>query len=61
VAVLDCTMVVTPSPASIELARLLKLFASTLRRLSPNTRSTPVRTMCVPQTSRAMAASRLSR
>ena len=61
VAVLDCTTVVTPRPARKAVKRLLKLFASTVRRLSPKTRSTPVRTMWVPQTSRAMAASRLRR
>ena len=61
VAVLDCITLVTPIPASMALGRLLKLRDSTPRRFSPNTRSTSVRTMCVPQTSKAIAASRLSR
>lgn len=61
VAVLDCTSAVTPRPDSAAEKRLLMLWASRLRRLAPNTRSTPVRTMCVPQTSRAMAASKLSK
>src|SRR4051812_27431652 len=59
VAVLDCTMLVTPSPAMTARKRLTKLAASTRRRFSPKTRSMPVRTMCVPQTSRAIAARRL--
>ena len=45
----------------MEVKRLLKLLASTWRRLSPNTLSTPVRTMCVPHTRSEMAASRFSR
>ena len=61
VAVLDCTMLVTPNPAATACSRLLKLLARTRRRFSPSTRSMPVRTMCVPQTSSAIAASRFSR
>ena len=61
VAVLDCTRAVTPMPESAAEKRLPMLRASMVRRLAPNTRSTPVRTRCVPQTSRAMAASRFSR
>ena len=61
VAVLLCTRLVTPRPAATALKRLPKLLASTWRRSSPSTRSMPVRTMCVPQTSRAMAARRLRR
>ena len=61
VAVLDCTSAVTPMPDSAAVNWLPVLRASRLRRLAPNTRSTPVRTRWVPQTSRAMAASRFSR
>ncbi len=61
VAVLDCTIVVTAKPASSAWKRLPTLREMTWRRLAPNSRSTPVRTMCVAQTSRAMAASRFSR
>ncbi len=45
VAVLLCSSVVTPRPASIALRRLATLRASTLRRFSPKARSTPVRTL----------------
>ena len=61
VAVLDCTRQVTPMPAPAAAKRLRMLLASTARRFSPNTRSMPARTMCVPHTSRAIAASRFSR
>ena len=61
VAVLDCTRAVTPTPEAIAVRRLLILLDRTLRRLAPKTRTMPVRTSCVPQTSRAMAASRLSK
>ena len=61
VAVLDCTRLVTPRPAIRARKRLPKLSARIRRRFSPNTRSMPVRTMCVPQTSRAIAARRLRR
>ena len=61
VAVLDWIRLVTPSPASSALKREPMLCASTRRRFSPNTRRMPVRTICVPQTSRAIAASRFSR
>ncbi len=61
VAVLDCTSAVTPIPASMAASRLLTLLANMLRKLVPKTRRMPVRTSCVPQTRRAMAASRFSR
>ena len=61
VAVLDCTSPVTARPASTARRRLLRLAASTRRRFSPKIRITPVRTMFVPQTSSAIAASRFSR
>jgi hypothetical protein len=61
VAVLDCTSVVTAKPASIAWKRLPTLREMTWRRLAPNSRNTPVRTMCVAQTSSAIAASRFSR
>jgi len=47
---------VTATPATKPVARLPTLRRRTWRRLAPYTRSTPVRTMCVPQTSSAMAA-----
>ena len=56
VAVLDCTRAVTPMPESAAEKRLLMLRARTLRRLAPKTCRTPVRTICEPQTNRAMAA-----
>ena len=61
VAVLDCTRAVTPRPDRAAVKRLRMLWANRLRRLAPNTRSTPVRTIWVPQTSRATAAKRLSK
>ena len=61
VAVLDCTSVVTAKPASSAWKRLPTLREMTWRRLAPYRRSTPVRTMCVAQTSSAIAASRFSR
>ena len=61
VAVLDWIRLVTPSPASSAFQRELMLCASTWRRFSPNTRRMPVRTICVPQTSSAIAASRFNR
>ena len=61
VAVLDCTTPVTPTPAAMALKRLRKLCASTRRRFSPKTLSTPARTMWVPHTSSEIAASRFSR
>ena len=51
----------TASPANTALARLLRLLASTLRRFSPKIRIMPVRTMFVPHTSRAIAASKFSK
>ncbi|MCY1210290.1 hypothetical protein D3C87_456090 [compost metagenome] len=61
VAVLDCTSAVTPMPESAAVKRLRMLCTRILRRLAPKTRSTPVRTRCVPHTSRATAASRFRR
>ncbi len=61
VAVLDCTRAVTPRPDSAAVKRLPMLAARIWRRLLPKTRSTPLRTRCVPQTSRAMAARRSNR
>jgi len=61
VAVLDCTRAVTPMPESAAVNRLRMLCTRILRRLAPNTRSTPVRTRCVPHTSNATAASRFRR
>ena len=60
VAVLDCTSAVTPSPEIAAVQRLATLWASTLRRLAPNTRRMPVRTRWVPHTSSAMAARRFN-
>src|SRR5688500_5369184 len=54
VALEDCTSPVTPSPARKAVNGLDTLLASTRRRLPPSTRSTPERTMCVPQTSSAI-------
>jgi hypothetical protein len=61
VAVLLWIRLVTPTPASSDCTREAMPTASTWRRFSPNTRRMPVRTICVPHTSRATAASRLSR
>ena len=61
VAVLDCSSAVTPIPDKAAVNRLATLRASTWRRFAPNTRKMPVRTSWVPQTSRAIAASRLSK
>ena len=61
VAVELCSRPVTATPATKPVARLPTLRRRTWRRLAPYTRSTPVRTMCVPQTSSAMAANRFSR
>ena len=60
VALLLCTSAVTPMPAAKAMGRLLTLWLSTLRRCEPYTRRMPVRTIWVPQISRAMAESRLS-
>ena len=54
VALEDCTSPVTPSPARKAVKGFETLLASTRRRLPPSTRSTPERTMCVPQTSSAI-------
>ena len=61
VAVLDCTMQVTTIPENIALGQAPMLAASIRRRLSPNRRSTPVRTSWVAQISSAIAANRFSR
>ncbi len=61
VAALLCTSAVTPSPAAAALMRFCTLSERTRRSFAPSTRRMPVRTICVPHTSRAMAASRLSR
>ncbi|MNE48199.1 hypothetical protein D3C80_1426480 [compost metagenome] len=61
VALLLCTRAVTPMPAANASGRLLTLWLSTWRRCEPYTRRMPVRTMWVPQISRATADSRLSR
>jgi hypothetical protein len=61
VAVLDWTNAVTPIPDIAAVARLVTLLASMLRKLAPKTLRMPVRTRCVPQTSRAIAANRFSK
>ena len=61
VALLLCTSAVTPMPATNASGRRPILWLSTLRNCEPNTRRMPVRTMCVPQTNKAMADSKCSR
>ena len=61
VAVLLWMRPVTPRPARNAVKRWLMLLRSTRRRSAPYRRRMPVRTMCVPQTSSATPASRLSR
>lgn len=61
VALLLCTTAVTTMPAMNARGRRFMFWLSTRRRLDPNTRRMPVRTMCVPHTSKATADSRLSR
>ena len=61
VAVLDCTSAVTPRPERAAVQRLATLWASTLRRLAPNTLRMPVRTRWAPQTSSEMAARRFNK
>ena len=61
VAVLDCTMAVTPIPESTALSRLLTPREINWRKFAPKTRKTPVRTSWVPQTKRAIAAKRFSK
>ncbi|MCY1176180.1 hypothetical protein D9M73_164420 [compost metagenome] len=61
VALLLCTRAVTPIPAAKASGRRRTLRLSRRRRLEPYTRRMPVRTMCVPQMSRAMAERRLSK
>lgn len=61
VALLLCTIAVTTMPATNASQRLDMFWPITWRRLVPYTRRMPVRTMCVPQISRATADSKLSR
>src|SRR5574344_1315171 len=61
VAVLDCTMAVTPMPESTAVMRVRTPRAINWRKLAPNTRKMPVRTIWMPQMSRAMAAKRFKR
>src|SRR6185436_17902409 len=56
VALEDCTSAVTPRPARNAWKRFETLSESILRRPPPNTRSTPERTICVPQTRSATPA-----
>jgi hypothetical protein len=49
VALDDCTSPVTPMPARKAEPRVEVPFDRTRRKSEPNTRSTPVRTMCVPR------------
>ena len=49
----DCTRLVTPSPARKAWNLFATLADRTRRRFAPKTRNTPLRTMCVPHTSRA--------
>ena len=58
VALLLCTSAVTPMPAQKASGFFSTLRLRTVRRRAPKTRITPVRTMWVPQTSRATAESR---
>ncbi|MNS62194.1 hypothetical protein D3C72_952460 [compost metagenome] len=58
VALLLCTRAVTPIPAQKASGFFSTLRLRTVRKRAPKTRITPVRTMCVPQTSRATADSR---
>ena len=60
-AVLDRTDLVTAIPATTGLKRLLRLFASTRRRCSPNIRTTQVHTILVPQTRIAIGTSKFSK
>ncbi len=61
VALLLCTSAVTPMPAPKASGALPMLWPSARRRCEPYTRMIPVRTICVPQTSRAMDDSRCNR
>ena len=61
VALLLCTSAVTPIPAQKASGFFSTLRLSTVRKRAPNTRMTPVRTMCVPHTSRATAERRCSK
>ena len=60
VALLLCTSAVTPMPAAKASGRFCTLRLRMRRRSLPYTRRMPVRTMCVPHTSKATAESRLS-
>ncbi|MGY4524776.1 hypothetical protein ACVWZT_001590 [Pseudomonas sp. TE21394] len=61
VALLLCTMAVTRIPATNANGRLFMFWPMMRRRLEPNTRRMPVRTMWVPQTRSVTDESRLSR
>ena len=56
-----CTSAVTPIPAQKASGFFSTLRLSTVRKRAPKTRITPVRTICVPQTSIATAESRCNR
>jgi len=60
VALLLCTSAVTPMPAQNASGFFSTLRLRTVRKRAPKTRITPVRTICVPQTSNATAESRCS-
>ncbi|CNV05965.1 Uncharacterised protein [Salmonella enterica subsp. enterica serovar Bovismorbificans] len=61
VALLLCTSAVTPIPAQKASGFFSTLRLRTVRRRAPNTRITPVRTICVPHTNSATAESRWSK
>ena len=61
VAVLDCTKAVTAKPESIAVKRFFIPTPKTDLNLLPNTCNMPLRTKCVPQTKRAIAANKLSK
>ncbi|MNN96067.1 hypothetical protein D3C81_2149890 [compost metagenome] len=60
-ALLLWTIAVTTIPAMNASQRLDMFWPMTWRRLEPYTRRMPVRTICVPQISKATAESKLSR
>ncbi|CAH0310239.1 hypothetical protein SRABI106_04024 [Rahnella aquatilis] len=61
VALLLCTRAVTPMPATNASGFFSTLLLRTRRRLAPKTRMMPVRTMCVPHTSREIADNKCKR
>jgi hypothetical protein len=61
VAVLDCNRLLTPKPDTKAKAGLFMLLANKSRREPPKTRKMPVRTVCVPHTKSAMAASKFNK